>query len=667
MNKGSGLSGIKKPGRIFIIFLLLLILAGCSREGKQTEDPETTGTPAPTLASSEEPQETVTPEPTVGPQEEVKRGFLMTTMPVVTIDTGHELVSENDDYTRASLALYSPETDREVLTAEAGIRIRGNASRGFTKRSYRIKLDEKSNLYGIGNGKEKVWVLSSNHCDQSLLRNYAAFTLAGGFDAIAWEPKGINVELYLNGRYEGVYFLCEHIRVSKDRVNIEKNKPDEIDTGYLLQYSRYAEDDIFTYGDSKFEISSDLSSNPDIKAEQIRFISDYVTKCYDALKTGDEELIRSLVDVESLVASYIVEETVRNIDAQWDSFYLYKDRGGKLVFGPLWDFDLCFGNDYRAETDKYDSYKELYVGYGLGSTNGSADNSVFKIMLQHEWFRKLVREEWNREYERIAKLSEEVQNYAEPQLDAYIRNFRRWQIYGRRINMEPDEIRNFRNYNDQINYLANWIDNRVAWLNAAFNSSDFIENLYVDKEIYIGEVYKGNPEVSDTREEYESFPAFNEYKTGNLTAGELIKTNTDMSGTLVYGTLFATLADEGSGAANLFDGLSDTKYSAYNEDGIYTISFKTRTRQYMHGYIIYTTDDFKEHYEYGPDSWKVYGSNDNKKWTEISYVGTGTVIGKENSAGYGFVCGNPGEYQYYKFIFKNDDRLEIAEINMFKW
>ena len=39
-------------------------------------------------------------------------------------------------------------------------------------------------------------------------------------------------------------------------------------------------------------------------------------------------------DLESLLAVYLVEETILNLDSQWDSFYMYKDTGGRLRLQP---------------------------------------------------------------------------------------------------------------------------------------------------------------------------------------------------------------------------------------------------------------------------------------------------------------------------------------------
>ena len=83
----------------------------------------------------------------------------------------------------------------------------------------------------------------------------------------------------------------------------------------------------------------------------------------DEIIEGDEQTIEGLVDIDSLVDTYILEEYSKNIDVGWSSFFMYKKAGGKLYFGPPWDFDLAFGNDYRLDDGAWEG---IYVGADMG-------------------------------------------------------------------------------------------------------------------------------------------------------------------------------------------------------------------------------------------------------------------------------------------------------------
>ncbi len=161
------------------------------------------------------------------------------------------------------------------------------------------------------------------------------------------------------------------------------------------------------------------------------------------------------------------------MDAQWDNLFMQKDKGGKLVIGPLADFDLAFGNDWRAEDSEFDSYRYLFAANGWGGENGTFD-TIFQLAMNNDWFRQRVKDAWNTEYERFAGLADLVEEEAKACADAYKRNFITWRIFGQRINCEPDEIVQLKSYDEHVAYLAKWIRNRVEWLNEEFNKLDFV-------------------------------------------------------------------------------------------------------------------------------------------------------------------------------------------------
>lgn len=391
-------------------------------------------------------------------------------MPIVVIntDSGNPITSKTE-YVTGSIYVLGCETQYELHNKDMEIRGRGNKSwRDFDKKSYKIKLAEKENLFGLANGKERIWVLLANHCDQSLLRNHMALELSRYFQGIAWGPASTSVEVYFNGEYAGVYLLAEEIKVSEDRVDIEDSNVDELDTGYLVELSNYADGDTFNVANRTYEVHSDLSTNDATKRKQINYIRKYIQQCHDALAEGDEATFRQLVDVESFLAAYMVEEIVKNLDSQWDSFYLYKDAGGKLCFGPVWDFDLSLGNaDEGAE-----KYTDIFVGNGKGSKNGP--DAWFTLAMKQKWFRQLVVEKWAEVYDSIAQMPQFILDEGKIGLASYKRNFKRWDIFGTVQNRETHYITSLRTYKAHYEYLAQWLTNRIAWLDGAFRNKDFV-------------------------------------------------------------------------------------------------------------------------------------------------------------------------------------------------
>ena len=80
-------------------------------------------------------------------------------------------------------------------------------------------------------------MLLANRVDRTLLRNDVAFEIARKCPALPWTPRGLFVELYLNGKHRGNYYLCEHIKIDKNRVNIDETK--SLWYGYLFEHDSF--------------------------------------------------------------------------------------------------------------------------------------------------------------------------------------------------------------------------------------------------------------------------------------------------------------------------------------------------------------------------------------------------------------------------------------------
>ena len=284
------------------------------------------------------------------------------------------------DYTEEAL----PETTGDI--ALEYIRGRGNSTWQQEKRPYKIKLDKKTELLGMG--KNKHWVLITNYDDDSLLKNRLVLYMGRAL-GLKYTPKCAPVDFVVNGKYLGSYLLCEDVRVDKNRVAIDElkqsdTKEPEITGGYILGMAPYDDPHkreplrnvFWTDGMVKFktdspEFWSDDSADQDelgVKAQK-EYIEDYVQKTEDAImaddfKAEDGTPYSDLMDTESAAKYWWVQYFVENGDAfVTPSTYLYKERDkvaedgtvehGKLFWGPLWDFDLTL-DDYGNDEGGYD-------------------------------------------------------------------------------------------------------------------------------------------------------------------------------------------------------------------------------------------------------------------------------------------------------------------------
>lgn len=446
-------------------------------------------------------------------------------MPVIQIDTENKQpVPSKDYYINAKISIGNTKPSYTINNLDTEIRGRGNFSWGLPKKSYRLKLSEKKNLLGQGDGPAKSWTLLAYHNDFTMLRGPMTFNFARLMDNIPFVTSVNLVELYFNGSYEGVYLLCEQMQVNEFRVDVNEElvQPDK---GYLIELDNYAEGDSkwkdyigsggpysFYAANRRYEIKSEVYSQAEID-----FIQEYVERCMNAVKTGNRELIESLIDIPSVIDTYIVEELIKNLDAGWSSFYMHKPQGGKLYFGPIWDVDFAGGNSNAYGCENYEG---LYVGVDVGAQQG---HPWFITLMKYTWFREEVTKRWNDISDKLATIVPEITRMDSEFKDSLERNYVRWPIFGSDINRTPSAVRQLRDHTENVDYLKNWMENRIAWLTAEYNSESF-KNGGVDvAELKVsgGKGTKAEPYLISKKADFISFA--NMLKFGHDFAGVYFK------------------------------------------------------------------------------------------------------------------------------------------------
>jgi hypothetical protein len=290
-----------------------------------------------------------------GSSAEIKSATLFNpdfTLPVMRLDTtgGAPIVSE-DDYLTASWSLDPNGTGVTGYTGQTTeIKGRGNSTWQMPKKPYRLKLTSGRPLLGMTSAKH--WALLANYADPTNMRNALALHL-GQMAGFAWTPHEGFVELVLNGKYVGLYELAEVVRVDANRVNV-----DTTNGGYLIELDERLD------GPETNTFTTDHDTNVVIKepeaatSTQKTFMSNYMKNFEHALFGAKFEDptngYAKYIDVDSFVDYFIIQEYVMNTDVMWSSTFFHMNGGGKLVAGPLWDFDLAFGrtlDNYFPEND----------------------------------------------------------------------------------------------------------------------------------------------------------------------------------------------------------------------------------------------------------------------------------------------------------------------------
>ena len=174
-------------------------------------------------------------------------------LPKVHINTpGGVEITSKEIWTKGCEITIVDENGDVSLDATTSLRGRGNSTWLYPKKPYAIKLDSKATVLGMP--KHKRWVLLANWMDRTLMRNAVSFEMAR--QIMDWAPRGKFVELFLNGEYQGNYYLCEQIKIDKNRVNIKEFDDDATDGesgGYLLEFDTNYKGEINYFMTSSYE------------------------------------------------------------------------------------------------------------------------------------------------------------------------------------------------------------------------------------------------------------------------------------------------------------------------------------------------------------------------------------------------------------------------------
>lgn len=292
-------------------------------------------------------------------------------LPVVFIETPNnvEIKSKDDWIEGASIKIIN--TDGSInLNASTAIKGRGNTTWGYPKKPYTIKLDSKSEILGMPSGKR--WDLLANWADRTLMRNTIAFAISNKTKALEWTPRGRHVEVFLNGKFLGNYFFCEHIKVAKQRLNITKMNTetdvegDALTGGYLLEIDSHY-DEIFKFRTKYRGLPVNLKyPDENVKNVQFEYIKEYINNLEELFQDEQRILSREYtqyLDVDTFIDFFLVHELAEYSGPSDNAYssHVYKDRMGKLKAGPVWDFDrTTFKPDVN---DFMNRHNALWYGY----------------------------------------------------------------------------------------------------------------------------------------------------------------------------------------------------------------------------------------------------------------------------------------------------------------
>lgn len=241
----------------------------------------------------------------------------------------------------ASMALYAANGSMDFYDTKSRLKGRGNSTWNCDKHPYLLTLSTDGDLLGMGSAKK--WVLLANAYDETNLNNKLVYDLAQevGF---GWSPDCQFVDLYLNGEYNGLYLLAEKIEVYPTRLEINGDAGD-----YLCMVntpSRLENMETFFY--SHMGRIIEVCYPEKLTQLEIDDISHLIYLMEKDICSGMDLRYSEILDLDSWVRRYLIDEISGNIDSDLTSSY-YSFHEGKFCAGPVWDYDMAFGNSLRNQ------------------------------------------------------------------------------------------------------------------------------------------------------------------------------------------------------------------------------------------------------------------------------------------------------------------------------
>ena len=369
--------------------------------------------------------------------------YFLNDVATVFIDTKSgtmDKIEADKDYEEtAQYAVYTQEGILDIK-GECSIKGRGNYSWRQVQKPYNINLEDDETILGMK--AQKKWALLSNWGnDIRQLRNKVALDI-GRQAGIPYSTQCEFVNLYLNGRYNGMYLLSQG-------VNIEEDVVLEFDERYKVE-SAY-----FTTKHQNVVIKEPRK----VSAEQYVSISNFLQQADTAIynETGINndtgKVYSEYIDMNSWALMYGLQEYFVQWDVEFSSFYLYMREENPILYaGPIWDFDYSCG--------------ELYYGYCPKLTS----NSLWVKDFKGRWLKNLSRHGEFQEYcanTYLNLLSPIISKYLEEEYWALVDNIDN-AVYIDSIRWSKGNI----NVEECAKQLYDWLTARQTFLDNYYENED---------------------------------------------------------------------------------------------------------------------------------------------------------------------------------------------------
>ncbi len=386
------------------------------------------------------------------------------------------------DYAQGNISLLSPDA-AEPTNSFAKVKWRGGTTNTADKhkRNYKIKtLNEKGKKQEIsllGMREDNNWILDAGQIDLFRLRNRIATEIWNDFATKPYyaskEPKaksgvtGKVVEVILNNEYRGIYSLTE----AMDRKELKLKKYDDENQKFHGQLWKVSSWDKATFWDidKDYDNTQETWHAFETKYPDIEDVNptDY-SPLYEAIdfvvNSNDEtfkEEVGDYFDISVLIDYQLFQETLKPVDNNGKNMYwgIYDVAKSKKLTLAIWDLDASVGQHWQCSTPLHPD--RVFPNTDLGVKDGfnlyhrlsslNVDNYNEKVANRYHELRKTYFSEEN--------LISRYQGYYDMLVKsgAASREECKWS--------KDSDIGGYPlNFKSEIEYIKNWIINRLNYL-----------------------------------------------------------------------------------------------------------------------------------------------------------------------------------------------------------
>ena len=373
-----------------------------------------------------------------------------TGLPVIYLETSNGVeIDSKEEYFEGSISIDGGRYFSDFTSTSMKIRGRGNSTWGIhPKKPFQLKFGDKTEMLGMP--EDKKWIFLAEFSDKALIRNTIAFEM-GYLSTLDYTPQSVFAEVVINGNYNGVYNISQKVEESDNRVILG-------DTGYLLeidQLERLDPDDVY-FRTNKFLINI-KEPETEYNSTEFNYVNDLINEFENVLMGADfadpDIGYAKYIDVDSFIDWYLISEIVKNQDSKsFSSIFLNVIPGEKIKMGPLWDFDLAFGNVDYSECEYPTGFWVKYHAW-------------YDRLFQDEVFVEKVKERFLYYRENQSYILEKIDDYANQLKWSQYENDKKWDLFGNYVWPNPVF---FDTHEAEVDHLKEWYNERMDWLDTAY-------------------------------------------------------------------------------------------------------------------------------------------------------------------------------------------------------